>query len=360
MNSENINSSTTSDTDKISLKELILKIQEWWKYLLSKWLVIVICGLIGGGLGFVYAHFKKTQYIAVTTFVLEDAGAGGNALGSLSGLASMAGIDVGGNAGGIFQGDNILELYKSRSMIEKTLLKEVEYQGKKQLLINRYLQVNGILEKWAENPALINLNFKDTVSSRLRDSIMGTVVADIRKSYLNVEKPDKKLSIIRVEVKAPDEFFAKVFNDEIVRNVSDFYTQTKTLKSTINVSILKQKADSVRRMMNSDIYTAVAVNDATPNLNPTRQVQRIAPAQKSQFSAETNKAILSELVKNLELTKMSLLKETPLIQVVDEPVFPLTKVKFRKIAGIALGGIIAGFLACMVLVVRRALKITLQ
>ena len=36
----------------------------------------------------------------------------------------MMGLDVGGS-GGLFQGENILELYKSRSMIAKTLLTEI-------------------------------------------------------------------------------------------------------------------------------------------------------------------------------------------------------------------------------------------
>ncbi len=31
--------------DEISLKEVILKIQEWWGYLLSKWVIILVAGI---------------------------------------------------------------------------------------------------------------------------------------------------------------------------------------------------------------------------------------------------------------------------------------------------------------------------
>jgi uncharacterized protein involved in exopolysaccharide biosynthesis len=107
--------------------------------------------------------------------------------------------------------------------------------------------------------------------------------------------------------------------------------------------------------MNGAIYSAASVADATPNLNPTRQVQRAAPVQRAQFSAETNKAVLGEMVKNLEMSKMALLKETPLIQVVDEPVFPLEKQVFGKIKAFIVGSLILALLAIIVIVMKKFL-----
>jgi len=356
----------TNNADEISLKELILKIQEWWRYLLSKWIIIIIFGLLGGIIGFFYAKSKKPIYTATTTFVLEDE-KGGGGLGSLASLASMAGVELGGG-GGIFQGDNILGLYKSRTMLAQTLLTAIEIDGKKKLLIDRYIDFNDLRKGWAKKPYLANLKFTfDSLSGdasllkpdRLRDSILGVIVSDLNKNYLTVSKPDKKVSTIQVDVKAKDELFAKAFNDALVKNVNEFYINAKTKKTLQNVKILQHKTDSVRAVMNGAIYAAVAVADATPNLNPTRQVQRVAPAQKAQFSAETNKSILGEMVKNLELTKMTLLKETPLIQVIDQPIYPLTKEGFGKAKGIIFGGLIGGFLICIYLIVRRMLKITL-
>ncbi len=365
MKTQSLEDNFQNTSEDISLKELILKTKEWVFYILSKWIIIIAFAFIGALLGYLYALSKKPVYTAVTTFVLEESNSSSGSLGNLGGLASMVGIDVGGG-GGIFQGDNILELYKSRTMIEKTLLTEVQHDGKKSLLIDVYLDFNGLRKNWLKSPELKNIRFSDMEGrplksfSRLQDSILGDICNVINVNYLKVAKPDKKLSIIRAEVKSGDEFFAKTFNDQIVKNVNDFYVQTKTKKSLENVVILKQKVDSVRSVMNGAIYTAAIVSDETPNLNPTRQVQRLAPIQRSQFSAETNKAILSELVKNLEMSKMALLKEAPLIQVVDRPIFPLYKEKFGKVKGIILGGFIFGFLTCFVLVFRRLIKIILS
>lgn len=355
---------TSQSVKEISLKEIFLELSIWLRYLLSKWIIIVVFGILGSGVGITYAYFKKPVYSAVTTFVLEDDQSNGGGLGSIAGIASMAGLDLGGSGGGIFQGDNIIQLYKSRRMIEKTLFSSADFEEKRQLLIDRYIEFNELRENWKEKEELKNINFANADSlisrgchlTRLQDSIVGVIVDNINKDYLKVAKLDKKLSIIKTEVVAKDEAFAKAFNEKIVQNVNDFYVQTKTKKSAENVYILQQKTDSVRRVMNGEIFSAARVADATPNLNPTRSTQRAAPIQRSQFSAETNRAILTELVKNLELSKMALRKETPLIQVVDEPVFPLSREKLGKLKGAILGGFLFGFLTVLFLVIRKVIK----
>lgn len=353
--------------DEISLKELILKIREWWRYLWSKKWTIIIAGIIGGALGLAYSFSKKPVYTATTTFVLESGEKSGGGIAAYAGIASMMGIDLGGG-GGIFQGDNILELYKSRTMIEKTLFSPVDGVGK-QPLIERYIEINKMRRGWEKKPELKKLHFTiadlnqkvvDAKTQRLRDSVIGKIVEGIAKGSLSLTKPDKKLSIIKVDVKSVDEIFAKRFNEELVKNVNDFYVETKTKKSLSNVAILQRKTDSVRAVMNGEIYSAAVVADATPNLNPTRQVQRAAPVQRAQFSAETNKAVLGEMVKNLEMSKMALLKETPLVQVVDEPVYPLYKERLGKAKGIVIGGVIFGFLTVFILLLRAVIKNIMQ
>jgi hypothetical protein len=341
-----------SGDDEISLKELILKLQEWWKYLLSKWLIILIAGIVGGALGLVYSLIKKPIYTAETTFVLEEGESGGG-LGQYAGLASMMGIDLGGSGGGIFKGDNILELYKSRRMIQETLLTKDTFDGKQQSLIERYIDFNKLREGWNEKPNLKGISFENPNQfTRTQDSVIGKMIEMINSGTLEVTKPDKKLSIIAVKVKSEDELFAKSFADNIVNKVNTFYVNTKTKKSAENLSILQNQADSVRRVLNSNIGGVAASIDANPNLNPAFQTLRVG-SQKKQIDVQANGAIYQEIVKNLEMAKISLRNEKPLIQVIDEPVFPLKMDKLGKAKGIILGGIILGFLTCLVLIMKK-------
>lgn len=83
---------------------------------------------------------------------------------------------------------------------------------------------------------------------------------------------------------------------------------------------------------------------------------RRAPSARRQVDVQANTAILTELVKQTELAKVTLRKETPLIQVIDRPIFPLLKESFGKAKGILLGGILAGFLMVLGLVFRKILN----
>ncbi|SFG62089.1 GumC domain-containing protein [Pedobacter insulae] len=324
---------------EFELKAIFLQIKEWRSYLKLKRVTLFVALFLGMIVGAVYAWYKPTVYTAVSTFVLEDTDKS-RSLGQYANIASMVGLDIGGSSSnGIFQGDNIIELYKSRSMIVKTLLTHAVFNNKSQPLVERYLAINPLRNAWGQVKPLGDLNFSNSGKlSVLQDSVLTVIVQAINKKELVVSRPDKKLSLISVAYTSKDEQFAKVFNDQIVKNVNDFYIQTKVKKSAANVNILQHQADSIRKSLNRALTGVAASNDANPNANPARQVLRV-PSQKRQVDAEANKAILTELSKNLELGKITLRQETPLIQLIDEPVFPLEKTKFSMVKFMLLGGL---------------------
>lgn len=340
---------------EVSIKELALSAKAWIRYLISKWMIIIGVSLLGGVVGICYAWLKVPVYVASSTFVLEESGGGG--LGQYAGIASMMGVDLGGSSNnGIFQGDNIIELYKSRTMIAKTLLSNGEFDGKNESLLERYINFNNIKNKFPRisefHKGSLKVGSKFTVQ---QDSILTWVVKRINEDNLFVGKPDKKLSIIKVELKSEDEKFAKQFNDQIVKNVNDFYVQTKTKKSLQNILILQHQTDSIRKALDNAISNVAISIDANPNVNPSRQILKV-PSQKRQIDAEANKAILTELVKNLEISKVSLRKETPLIQIVDQPVYPLEMIKPGRFFGLIVGGVIGGLLSIFTLIITRLYK----
>lgn len=353
-------SKSVNNVSEISLKEVLVKISLLYKYVKSKWLVILIASLFGGAAGLAYSIFNKPQYTAVCTFVLEDAKGGG--LGQYAGLASLAGINIGsGGGGGIFEGDNILELYKSREMIEKTLLSTCDFNGKKQLLIDRYINVYNLRNEWNNDKKIGNVNFNGNSDNfnRVQDSIITILADDFNKKCLDVTKPDKKLSIIRVEFVSKDELFSKYFTEKLVQTVNDFYVLTKTKKQYQDVKILQRQADSVRTVLNSSISGVALAIDAAPNANPQMTTLRVS-SQKKQIDVQANSAIYGEVVKNLEISKISLRQETPLIQIIDKPVLPLNVKYVRKLMGIAIGFVSMGFVAVIIIVLRRFLAAVMK
>jgi len=341
------------DNDEISLKELIQKLQEWIAYLKTQWKLIIGIAALGGIIGFAYASFQKLTYLATTTFVLEeDKGSGGGALG----LASSFGFDLGGGGGGLFTSSNIIELMKSRLVVEKTLLNPVQIAGKEISLANYYIQINELKEGWAKKPALANINFPinadRTKFSLVQDSILQVISAGLTKTNLVIAQKDKKVSIISLTVKTESELFSKLFCEQLLKETSDFYIETKSKKSRLNVDILQHQADSIRGELNSAITGVATASDNVYNLNPALNVKR-TPSTRRQVDVQANTAILTQLVAQLEMSKVSLRKETPLVQLIDRPILPLEKDKIGRLKSLVLGGFLAGFLTVLSLVFGR-------
>jgi uncharacterized protein involved in exopolysaccharide biosynthesis len=331
------------NNDEISLKELIQKIQEWIAYLKTQWKLIIGIAALGGIIGFVYASFQKPSYLATTTFVLEEDKGGG--MGGAMGLASSFGFDLGGSGGGLFTSSNIIELMKSRLVVEKTLLNPVEIAGKQISLADYFIQIN--------KPTLANINFPinadRTKFSLEQDSILFVISLGLTKNNLNITQKDKKASIIILTVKTESELFSKLFCEQLLKETSNFYIETKSKKSRLNVDILQHQADSIRAELNSAITGVATASDNVYNLNPAFNVKR-TPSTKRQVDVQANTAILTQLVAQLELSKVSLRKETPLVQLIDRPILPLEKDKVGKLKSLILGGFLAGFLTVLYLV----------
>jgi len=339
------------DNDEISLKELIQKIQEWIAYLKTQWKLIIGIAALGGIIGFVYASFQKPSYLATTTFVLEEDKGGG--MGGAMGLASSFGFDLGGGGGGLFTSSNIIELMKSRLVVEKTLLNPVQVAGKEISLADYYIQINELNKDWSKKPALANINYPVNADrskfSLEQDSILQTISAGLTKNNLVIAQKDKKVSIISLTVKTEDELFSKLFCEQLLKETSDFYIETKSKKSRLNVDILQHQADSIRAELNGAITGVAAASDNVYNLNPAFNVKR-TPSTRRQVDVQANTAILTQLVAQLELSKVSLRKETPLVQLIDRPILPLEKDKVGRMKSLVLGGFLAGFLTVLYLV----------
>jgi hypothetical protein len=345
-------------SDEISLKELIVKLKEWFDYLVSKWKIIFLVSLIGGLLGLGYSLLQKPTYTASLSFALEDENSGGG-LGGAFGLASSFGIDLGGGGGSIFTGSNLTELFKSRAMVEQTLLSPVTSNGKVISLAEMYIQNEGWRETWNQNLKYKTIRFLPKANrksfTRVHDSIFGVIYKDLSKNRLSVGQRDRKVDIISIDVVSTNELFSKYFCEALAKKVSDFYVETKSKKSRENMMILERQTDSIRRELNGAITGVAVANDNTFGLNPAMNVRR-TPSARRQVDVQANTAILTELVKQSELAKVTLRKETPLIQIIDRPILPLPKERFGKAKGILMGGFLAGFLVGLFLIIKRVFK----
>ena len=343
------------ENDEISLKELIVKIKEWSSFLKSKWKVIIIAGTIGASIGLTIALFEKPTYKAVLTFAMEeDKGSSGSGISGALGLASSFGIDLGGGGGGAFAASNLAELMRSRLIVEKVLLEPILINGETISIAEYFIQINKLREGWLKKPSLKEIHFLPNADrskfTLQQDSILECLYKSLIDSKnLSIQQKDKKITILSIEVNSENEIFSKIFCENLARETSDFYIETKSKKSRINVDVLQKQVDSVRNSLNGAIIGVAFEADNVYNMNPAFNVKG-APSKKRQIDVQSNTAILTNLVVQLELAKITLRKETPLIQVIDIPILPLEKQLIGKLKLLFLGGFLTSFIIILYLI----------
>jgi uncharacterized protein involved in exopolysaccharide biosynthesis len=294
------------------------------KLLLTQWKVLLIIPTIFATIAGTMALFGKREYQGNLKFVLEE-GTSGGGLSSLIGMASQFGLDFNlKGSSAMFSGDNLIELMKSRMLIEKVLLEPaIDQNGKPTTIADRYLSFYPELKKG--NSYIEFAKTKNRASfSRYQDSLLFQIYKDIVEKKYSIMKPDKKLSFINIEMKCRDEQLLIDFTNKLVETVSNYYVQMKTSLTSENIQRLEHKADSILQLLNGASYRSASSQEQIINLNPLlkKEAVPVELAQRDKFVLQT---VYAEVVKNLELAKITLSQQTPLIQVVDKPIAPLKK-----------------------------------
>jgi uncharacterized protein involved in exopolysaccharide biosynthesis len=308
-------------SEEVSLKELILKGKDWFSYLWGyKWRIL-LAGLLGGSIGFLYVrYFTQPTYTSVVSFTLEQKSSSGGALGGLASSLGLGDLPT-GSSSGMFGGENVLYLIKSNRIIHQSL-KEAQTDLKGDHLLNAYLK-NHFEKPLKEKKIKLFPKDLDSVEfSRQQDSLLLLITKNIREKQIFAERQDKKTTIINLEVKDNNEEWAYLFSKALVKNAIDLYLEIKVGKLMRTEQELTQKRDSIRGLLDGSITTLAYETD----LNSHAPLMRYKTNQvKKQIDVEVLKSMYANVIQNLEMTKFQRAQEEPIIEIIDEPILPLLK-----------------------------------
>ena len=300
----------------VALSHLLSEAKAMVSYWFGLRKMILITLFLVSGVVLLYSFLQKQQYEATTSFILEEKSATGG--GGLSGLASQFGFDLGGlGAGGsIFSGDNILDILRSRHIVEKVLLSKLDSSKGGQTLADLYIPQ---LRKDIPSVDYNNVVYPKPLN-RLQDSVLYLIYDKIVSKNLVVDRVNKKGSIIKVTVVSESELFSKIFSDRLVFETIKLYVDQKTSVSNRNIARLEARADSLLRVLNNKSYQSASLQILDAN---TAFRSTAVPVELSQREKSISFALFSEVVKNLEASRMSLASQTPIINILDTAKYPL-------------------------------------
>jgi len=329
------------EDEAFSFKLLINQYKRQLLFTLGYWKKLAFAGIILALIAIVYAFFQPITYTARTTFVVEDAKSGGGSL--VSALSGSLGIDIGGMTGSnsMLAGDNVLELLRSNSLIKKTLLTKFDTSGAN-TLADVYAEVYGWKANWKNNSAINkDIHFNIIPLTRLEDSLLQIMVERIKLKEISVVKPDKKLGFFELQFSSRNEVLSKLFCVNLINEATTFYINTKTGRLRKNIERLQMRADSLGVLLNRKTLSAAEASVQTLDVN----LAYASPSVNAEISSRDKfmqSTVYAEIVKNLELSKTALAQESPTVQLLDTPEFPLKKNKISKLK-YAMMGFLGGF-----------------
>lgn len=350
----------SNNSEETSLRDLILKLYEWIVFFLKRWFLIGIFGLCGGISGFIYADRQKIKFTAKTTFILEEGKSNSSGLGGLASLAGQFGVDVGGNsgAGGVLSGDNILLYFKSPSLAREVLLSNYDSSSKRSIA-DFYAEVYGLTQGWVKNKKIGKITFpvlgQKVYYTRLQDSLLQRIISSIISTQFHVAKVDKKAGFIDVSTTMQNEMLAKIYCERIVQKVVERYINIKTQRQNATVQKLQLRVDSIAFLLRQKTISGANLQNisSTMDINPLYKSGTNVEFETTFRDKSMLTSIFASVIQSLEMAKFTLSQETPVIQIIDEPVFPLKKEKLSRFNAALAGSIFSAFIFLFWLLTKR-------
>ena len=341
--------------DEITLKELILKLQEYWHYLWArKWYLIGV-GLLMASVFVLRAYLKPITYTATLTFMVnEDEG------GSLGGAAAILGqFGLGGGAASEYNLDKIVSLARSRRIVQQALFEQVEIEGQTDYLANHLIRIYEWQEEWRKDTLLQGFLFtRDSIpvftrtESRALQIMYGQVVGNPEENIngLLSASYQEETGILSLQAKTENEELSIVLAEVLYDKLSRFYIQQSTEKQQITVANLQQRADSVEQQLKQAEYQLAQLQDNSQGFQLRRdQLQQ----QRLSREVQVLTILLGEVVKNLSTSEFLLKNATPFFQVVDAPLAPIKAASKSYLKQAVIGSFLGGFLLVLFFIGRK-------
>ena len=346
----------------------ILKIVKgyFWELIRFSWLILGIAALLGWYL-YKGKASQPTQFIANYTFMLNetsgtDQGFMQQVLGS-----GLLGFASGGSANDLSSGQGaqvavLQELLKSRKIIELALLKKKTFLdkdgvAKEDYLINHYVDIFGLRERWkAEERAIADVYITHDSTSLFTEqenSILLTVYYNITKSHLSNEILQG--GILSLSFKTTNEDYSYEFLRTLYSALDEYYTEKSVEKQRKIYVAAVARRDSLRNAMEKaekgyisylDRSTASARGQHSTAIEIQFLARMLTGEMEAYFMA----------IRNAEAAKIALEKQTPLLQAIDKPIYPLGVDRPNAFLYLIIGILAGGFIGTVLVIGQKLVR----
>ena len=324
--------------DEIDIMELLRKLFREWKLILKWCGVAAIAGLVIG--------FSIPKEYTVESKMAPESVSRSNSGGSLSSLASLAGINLGSvsSADAVYP-DLYPDIIKSTPFVVELFPVQVEFKGKDGLMTTDYytylndynrtpwwgkvigapFQALGWFlglfhEKTEPEEGYAALNPKELTPEQ------EAVAKLIRKSI--VLAIDKKTSVIALTVTAQDPKVAAKISEEVIARLQTYVTNYRTEKSRQDLNYYESLYEESKAAYFESQQRYATFVDRNQGII----LQRVKTEQERlQNEMNLNYQLYTACAQQLQSAKAKVQQETPVFTVINPPQVPLKRSKPSKV-----------------------------
>ncbi|MEE9372137.1 MAG: hypothetical protein V3V00_03710 [Saprospiraceae bacterium] len=256
---KNIDNQIYYDEDEITLKDIVLKIKDYSRYLWDKKIYIAILAILGFSIMYLFNKSKPITYTSGLTFIISEEQNPASAL-ELSDISDDE-----------YNINRLIALARSSNITHNSLLNEVTIDGSKNLLANHIIDIYEMGDRLSGTNNDQLSSDQKIIIARLHELIAGNTLSN-KSGFMEIAADKSKiitLSIITKHSELSDALVQSIF-----QNLKEYYIDQTIGNSRRTLELLKEREQQL----------VSQVNISEDNLT-----QEIALAQKNQVSGIDNR-----------------------------------------------------------------------
>ena len=287
-------------TKIITIDYLVVVLMVWYDQMLKNKFKFLLFFVIGGVVGFSYAHFlKKVQYLSRLTFVIDRPSVNSEE----EHLLHYSGVNTTGNPSSkLLNGDNLRIILQSDMIIKEALLSPIIALKGRNLL--------SLLGK----ESLISL------SANSKDSLTNITIKKLKKSHLLVGKLEEMGSIYFIEMHHDQPLFCYYFPEKLMESLLKFYETEKSMELERYITTLRRQWVNIKDEIKNAQMVWYAKKNRSRNLVFFEDQFLLEKLEKNIEEAQLKLKINEEI---LDVAVYQQSRKSSFIHQIDTPVLPL-------------------------------------
>ena len=354
MHTDNMNTNDIMEQDsELSVSELIAITKEYVNHLWKKKGLIILFTSLLAACSITYELLRKPVYTAEYQFLVTENEGGG---GGVSAILGQFGVGEAGQGGSVNQGRLIL-IGKSFPILSQLVLEDAVFNGVSDKLASHIIRTQNLDTSWItiidEGPRINSPIDSTTLTyNKVMKALVRYMVKFDDPPFFRLFT-EKKTGVLKISFSSKSAELSWILTTRLYDLLSNHYIGKTTGAQNHNYELLTHRKDSIYALLTSAERGLAQINDRSRGFVLAQdQVSAIEKQRQVQIYSQ----MYAELLRRQQTAEFLLLTSTPIFQVLDYPLLPLSNSNKFKVMNVIISGLVGLLLMLLFFILLKFLR----